>query len=160
MRDHRIGLGQARWGGLLLVLWTCWLGLGAPLAQAATPDTLRLLDHRGAAPPDQPVASLSGQELPRSQRQNLGVAAHPVWLQLRLSEHQAERLLHLDNPLLHHVELYRHEAAQPAPWQPVPRQRMVSLSGEEASAWRPIFPAAAAGDYLLKIDSTQALRSR
>ncbi|WP_176761460.1 GGDEF domain-containing protein [Billgrantia gudaonensis] len=130
----------------------------AALARGEAPMSLRLLEHAGASPPVTDPSALPGRALPVDERYSLGIVGEPVWLAITLPALDGPRFLHLDNPLLHDVVLYRHRPDGAAAWQPVARHVMQPLIGEPQPAWRPIFPVETLGTYLLKIDSTQSLR--
>lgn len=149
-----------RWGRCVLALLVCGLMLSgsAALARDEAPMSLRLLEHAETSPPVAKPSALPGRTLPAGERYSLGIVDEPVWLAVTLPEPNGSRLLHLDNPLLHDVALYRHQPDDTVAWQPVARYAMQPLTGESQPAWRPIFPVQTPDTYLLKIDSTQSLR--
>lgn len=137
-----------------LAAWLIALFLALP-GLAGAELQLKRLDHHAPHPP--PVHLLpAGQVLDASRPINLGLSSRPVWLHLEISA-PPPRVLHLDNPLLHDVRLLRVDSAGDLHWAPVPRRTMARLGGGSSEAWRPIFDVTP-GQYLLRIESTQALR--
>ncbi|XKE44883.1 sensor domain-containing diguanylate cyclase [Halomonas organivorans] len=144
-------------------LWA-W-GLGAWLAcclaamlQAAEPDApqgLTLLTHAGEAPP-MTASPAPARRLVDPRRVSLGLSPDPVWLRLSLPPREGPAWLYLTNPLLKGTRLYRRGGGGAA-WVEVDAPAPSALTGGIPVS-RPVFPVATPGDYLLRLDSAQALR--
>ncbi|WP_114416584.1 GGDEF domain-containing protein [Marinospirillum perlucidum] len=91
---------------------------------------------------------------------NLGLQDEVIWLRFTTSEDLSDQELYINNPLLHQVTLFQlsPETTFAAIWQPVNPVLEVSFLGEKRPAARPRFSLEADSRYLLRLETSQAVR--
>ena len=115
------------------------------------------MDYRGKMLPGGAPEGLSKHRLADTNSFNFGMVSHPLWILLSVDIEQSE-VLHINNPLINNVALYRYDE-DAARWSDaLPRMPVKPIFSNAPANWRALFEVASSGDYLLRLESSQALR--
>ncbi|MGY4879294.1 diguanylate cyclase domain-containing protein [Vreelandella aquamarina] len=115
------------------------------------------MDHRDRMLPGGAPEGLSKHRLAETINFNFGMVSHPLWILLSIDIDQP-KVLHVNNPLIHNVTLYRYDE-DVARWSDaLPRMPVKPIFSNAPANWRALFDVASSGDYLLRLESSQALR--
>ena len=115
------------------------------------------MEYRGKMRPSGAPEELSKHRLDTTNKFNFGMVSHPTWILLSIDIDQP-KVLYINNPLIHSVNLYRYDAENARWSDALPRVPVKPIFSNANANWRAIFDVASSGDYLLRIESPQALR--
>ena len=115
------------------------------------------LSYPGDVIPSKAPDELSKHLLSETDSFNFGIVDHPLWLLLDIRVDQP-KVLHINNPLIHKVSLYRYDEGSARWSHELPRMPVKPIFSDSLADWRPLFNIETSGRYLLHLDSPQALR--
>ncbi|MGS2742360.1 diguanylate cyclase [Halomonas sp. LS-001] len=151
--------------GIYLLVGFLLMGMLAVVTQARAEETpthqqtvaAYQLDYPGDVLPDRAPDGLRKHRLADTNNFNFGVVDHPFWMLLSVDIDQP-RVLHINNPLIHKVSLYRYDADKARWSDALPRMPVKPIFSNAHANWRALFDVTSSGDYLLRLESSQALR--
>lgn len=115
------------------------------------------VSYRGETPPSKTPDELSKHPLADTSNFNFGMLNHPIWILLSVDIGQP-KVLHINNPLIHSVTLFHYNVDNERWSDALPRMPVKPIFSNAPANWRALFEIPSSGDYLLRLESSQALR--